>query len=58
MSSAFPHLAAEPVSVVFKVNLHDKMIHLCDPHKPVALQKPGKECSSELEPPGTVHGAT
>lgn len=34
---AFSYLAAEPVPVVIKINLHDEVVHLCDPHKPVAL---------------------
>ena len=33
-------LAAEPVAIGLSVNLHDDVIHLCDPHKPVALQEP------------------
>lgn len=32
-------LAAEPVTVGLLVHLHDDVIHLCDPHKPVALQE-------------------
>lgn len=47
-SSGCPHLAAEPVTVRLMVNLHDDVIHLCDPHKPVALQEPGREHSSVL----------
>ena len=35
-------LAAEPVEVGLSVNLHDNAIHLCDSHKPVALQEPDK----------------
>ena len=32
-------LAAEPVTVGLLVHLHDNVIHLCDSHKPVALQE-------------------
>ena len=45
-SAGRPHLAAEPVAVGLSVNLHDDVIHLCDPHKPVALQEPGRELGS------------
>lgn len=47
---ASPHLAAEPVPVVIKINLHDDVVHLCDPHKPVALQEPRRQHSSVLKP--------
>lgn len=49
---ASPHLAAEPVPVVIKINLHDEVVHLCDPHKPVALQEPRRQHSSVLRPQG------
>lgn len=45
-SAGRPHLAAEPVAVGLSVNLHDDVIHLCDPHKPVALQEPGRGLGS------------
>lgn len=54
---AFPHLAAEPVPVVIKINLHDDVVHLCDPHKPVALQEPRRQCSSVLKPQGGGTGS-
>ena len=57
-SSGHPHLAAEPVTVGLLVNLHDDVVHLCDPHKPVALQEPGRELGSALEPGVlSLHGA-
>lgn len=49
-SSGHPHLAAEPVTVGLLVNLHDDVVHLRDPHKPVALQEPGSELGSAQEP--------
>lgn len=55
---ASPHLAAEPVPVVIKINLHDEVVHLCDPHKPVALQEPRRQCSSVLRPQGGEQAAT
>lgn len=57
-SSGHPHLAAEPVTVGLLVNLHDDVVHLRDPHKPVALQEPGSELGSALEPGMLgLHGA-
>lgn len=57
-NSGHPHLGAEPVAVGLAVNLHDNVVHLCDPHKPVALQEPGRECGSVLEPGGlSLRGA-
>lgn len=53
-SSGHPHLAAEPVTVGLLVNLHDDVVHLRDPHKPVALQEPGSELGSALEPGESV----
>lgn len=49
-SSGCSHLVAEPVTVGVFVNIHDDVIHLRDPHKPVALQEPGRGHSSALEP--------
>lgn len=49
-SSGCSHLVAEPVTVGVFVNIHDDVIHLRDPHKPVALQEPGRGHSSAPEP--------
>lgn len=49
-SSGCPHLVAEPVTVGLVVNLHDDVVHLRDPHKPVAFQEPGRQHSSAQEP--------
>lgn len=41
------HLRAGPVPVLLMANLPGDMVHLCDPHKPVALQDPvrgGSRC--------------
>ena len=55
---ASPHLAAEPVPVVIKVDLHDDVVHLCDPHKPVALQEPSRQHSSVPKPQRDRQAAT
>lgn len=34
------HLRAGPVPVLLMANLPGDMVHLCDPHEPVALQDP------------------
>lgn len=34
------HLRAGPVPVLLVANLLGDMVHLCDPHEPVALQDP------------------
>lgn len=36
-----PHLGGHPVHVPVVVDVHGDVVHLRDPHKPVALQEPG-----------------
>lgn len=36
------HLGAGPVPVLFVADLLGDVVHLCDPHEPVALQDPGR----------------
>lgn len=36
-----PYLGGDPVHVPVVINVHGDVVHLCDPHKPVAFQEPG-----------------
>lgn len=36
-----PYLGGDPVHVAVMVNVHGDVVHLCNPHKPVAFQEPG-----------------